>query len=85
VADAFGQRTGSLTADLDEAGIAGDLVERWEGTLWFGQEFVVQVGFELQEGVVDAEAVVLHSPLKQRDQFLLTGQAFENLHQLSSG
>jgi len=80
VANAFGECAGSLAANFDKAGIAGDLVECWQGTLRFGQQLVIQVGFKLQESVVDAEAVVLHAALEQRDQLLLAGQAFENLH-----
>ena len=85
MADAFGESAGSLAADLDEAGIAGNLIERRQCALRFGQQFVVQVGFKLQESVVDAQAIVLHAAFEQRDQFLLAGQAFENLHQLSRG
>ena len=54
MANAFGQCAGALAANLDEAGIAGDLVERGQGALRLGQKFVVQIGFELQESVVDA-------------------------------
>jgi hypothetical protein len=82
VADTLGKSAGSLAANFDKAGIAGDLVQRWQSALRFGQEFVVQVGFELQESVVDAEAIVLHTPLEQSHQFLLPREAFKDLHQL---
>lgn len=65
MADAFGESAGALTADFDEAGIAGDLVERGQGALRLGQKLMIQVGFELQESVVDAEAVVLHAAFEQ--------------------
>jgi len=80
VANAFGESAGALAADFNEAGIAGDLVECGERALRFGKKFVIQVGFKLQKSVVDAEAVVLHAALEQRNELLLAGQTFENLH-----
>jgi hypothetical protein len=82
VADALGEGASALAANVDEARIAGDLVERGQGALRFGQQFVVQVRFELQERVVDAEAVVLHAALKQSYEFLLASKPLEDLHQL---
>ncbi len=64
--NAFGQGAGALPSDFDEAGVAGDLIECGKSALRLGQKLVVQVGFELQQGVVDAEAVVLHAALEQR-------------------
>lgn len=85
MANAFGESAGSLAADVDEARIAGDLIERRQGALRLGQQFVIEVGFELQQSVVDAEAVVLHAALEQGDKFLLARETFENLHQLRGG
>ena len=36
MADAFGEAAGALAADVDEAGVAGDLVQGGEGALGFG-------------------------------------------------
>lgn len=85
MANAFGKSAGPLSANFDEAGIAGDLIESWQSALGLGQQFVVQVRFELQESVVDAETVVFHAALEHGDQFLLASEALENLHQLRCG
>ena len=85
MANTFRQGAGSLTADFDEARIAGDLIQSGQGALRFGQKLVVQIGFELQESIVNAETVVLHAALEQRDQLLLASQSLEDLHQLRGG
>lgn len=64
MSDTLCKSAGSLAANLDETGIAGDLIECWQSSLRFGQELVVQVGFELQQSIVDAEAVVFHASLE---------------------
>jgi len=82
VSDALGHGAGTLAGDIDEAGVAGDLVEGGEGALRLGEEIAVKVGFELEEGVVDAQAVVFHAALQQHDQFLLASKTLKNLEKL---
>jgi hypothetical protein len=47
VTNALGKSAGSLAANFDKARITGDLVECGQSSLRFGQEFVVQVSFEV--------------------------------------
>src|SRR6266478_488588 len=82
VADALGEGTGALAGDVHEPGIAGDLVEHGQHALWFRQKAAVQIRFELQQGVVDAQTVVSHAPGNQVHVFLLTSQPLKNLQQL---
>ncbi len=37
----------------------------------------------MQQGIIDAKAVIFHAALEQHQQFLLARQAFENLQQLA--
>jgi len=85
VADAFGQGPGALASDFDEAGIVGDLVEGAEGALRLGKQLAVELGLELEEGVIDAEAVVFHAALEQHQELLLAGEALEDLKELTGG
>lgn len=64
MADALCKSTGSLSANFDKAGIAGDLIECWQGALRLREKLVVEVSFELQESVIDAEAIVFHAAFK---------------------
>src|SRR5277367_2395976 len=82
VADAFGDGAGALPSDINEARVAGDLVEGREGALGVGEEVAIEIGFELEQGIINSEAVVLHPALQKHDEFLLTRQAFENLEKL---
>src|SRR6266403_488159 len=82
MADALGEGTGALAGDVHEPGIAGDLVEHGQHALWFRQKAAVQIRFELQQGVVDAQTVVSHAPGNQIHVFLLTSQSLKNLQQL---
>lgn len=66
VPDAFGEGACALAANIDKAGISGDLVESGQSALRLGQELVVEIGFELQKSVVDAETVILHTAFEQR-------------------
>ena len=79
VADAFGEIAGALAANFDEAGIAGDLIQRGQGSLRFGEEVAVQVGLELQQRIVNAEAVVFHAAGKSDKMLLLARKSFKNL------
>lgn len=85
VADAFGYGPGALSGDLDKTGIGSDLVESRKGSLRLGEQVAIEVGFELEKGIVDAEAVIFHAALKEHDQFLLAGQTFEDLEELGGG
>ena len=82
VADTLGEETGTLAGDFDELRVRGDLVEDGEGALWFGEELAIQIGFELQECVVDAQAIVFHAARDQHHVFLLARKAFADLHEL---
>ena len=79
MADALGEGAGALAANFDEAGIAGDLIERGESALGLGEELAVELGLELEEGVIDAQAVVFHAALEEHEELLLAGKALENL------
>src|SRR5712671_376954 len=78
VADTFGEGTCALAGDVHEARIAGDLVEHGQDPLRFRQKTAVQIRFELQQGVVNSQAVVFHAPRNQVHVFLLTGQPLKN-------
>src|ERR1700687_4292951 len=82
VADAFGERAGALAGDVQEAGIAGNLVEHGQDALRFRQKAAVEIRFELQQGVVDSQPVVFHAPRNQINVFLLTSQSLKNLQKL---
>jgi hypothetical protein len=46
--DAFGQGTAALAGDFDEAGIAGDLVEKSEGAFGLRKHALAEFIFKLQ-------------------------------------
>src|SRR5437773_6812753 len=58
----LGEGTGALAGDVHEPGIAGDLVKHRQHPLRFRQKAAVQIRFELQQSVVDSQAVVFHAP-----------------------
>ena len=70
--------------DLHEVRIRADLIEHREEALGFGEKPVVHVRLELQQCVVDTQAIVFYSPLQQDKVALLPGKALENLHELGS-
>src|SRR5437879_11015396 len=82
VADALGQGACALAGDFDEAGIVGDLLKRGQQALRLGKNLAVQVGLKLQQGLIHAQAVVLHAALELDQMLLLPRQTFEDLHQL---
>src|SRR5260370_27420434 len=82
VAEAVGEGARALAGDVHEAGIAGDLIEHGQDALRFRQKAAVEIGFELQQGVVDSQPVVFHAPRNQIHMFLLTRQPLKNLQKL---
>jgi len=74
VANALGERSGPLAGDVHETGITGDLIEHGQDALRFRQKAAVEIGFELQQGVVDSQPVVFHAPRNQIHMFLLARQ-----------
>lgn len=83
VADALGEGPGALPRDIDKPGISRDLVEHGKDPLWFGEEAAVEVRLELQQGVVDPQAVVFYAPRNQVHMLLLPRQPLKNLQKLS--
>ena len=63
--DAFSETACALSADIDEPGVAGDLIEGGEGALGLGEQVAVEVGLKLQQGIVDAQPVIFHPPLEK--------------------
>src|SRR5467141_3373752 len=82
VANALGERSGPLAGDVHETGITGDLIEHGQDALRFRQKAAVEIGFELQQSVVDSQAVVFHAPRNQIHMFLLARQPLKNLQEL---
>src|SRR6267154_6442045 len=78
VTDALGKRPSPLAGDVYEARIAGDLVEHGQDPLRFRQKAAVQIRFELQQGVVNSQAVVFHAARNQVHVLLLTSQPLKN-------
>ena len=79
VANALSQGSRPLPCDFDEAVIARDLVQYGQDSLRLRQHSLADVGVQLQERIVHPQAVVLHPPLQQFDQLLLSRQALANL------
>src|SRR5215472_5392197 len=82
VADALGQRPGALPGNVHKLRVFGDLLQHGQQALGFRKEAAVQIRFELQQGIVDAQPVVLHAAGYQVCVFLLPRQAFKNLQEL---
>jgi len=55
MADAFGEGTRALPRDVDKMGIAGDLIEHRQNALRLRQKAAVEIGFKLQQGVIDSQ------------------------------
>jgi len=47
VADALGEGAGPLAGDIHKPGIASDLIEHGQDSLWFREKAAVEIGFEL--------------------------------------
>jgi hypothetical protein len=82
VPDALGEGAGPLAGDLDKSGVPRNLVQHGQDSLRLRQKAAVEVGFKLQQGVVDSQAVVLHPPRNQVHMLLLARQPLKNLQQL---
>src|SRR6266478_8578346 len=81
-ADALSEGAGALAGDVHEAGIARDLIEHGQEALRFRQKTAVEIGLELQQGVVDSQPVVSHAPRNEVNVFLLPRQALKKLQEL---
>jgi hypothetical protein len=84
-ADAAGQSAGALPCDLDEFFIRGDLVERGKQAFGLGEQLLGVVGFDLEEHVVDAKAVVMHGADEIGEIGFLARDALENIQELGGG
>ncbi len=82
VSDTLRKRASARTGDFQEVRIRGDLIEHWQKAFGFGQEAMVHVRFESHQGVIDSEAIILGLALQQNEVFLLSGQPFEDFHEL---
>ena len=85
MADALGEGPGALAGDVHKPRIPGDLVEDRKDALRLRQKAAVEIGFELQQSVIDSQAVIAHAPSDQVEMLLLARQSFENLQQLCRG
>src|SRR5207248_11325661 len=57
MANAFGEGPGPLSRDVHKPGVPRDLIENGQDPLWFRHKAAVEVRFELQQGVIDSQAV----------------------------
>src|SRR5712692_9212029 len=85
IADAFGEGARALPCYVHKVRVVGDLIQHRNDALRFRQQLAVQVGFELQQRIIDAQAVVLHPAFEGDHVFLLPRQPLEDLHQLVGG
>src|SRR5581483_1748766 len=85
VADAVGDVAGAFAGDVHVFGVLANLIKKGKEALGFGEEAAVHVGFELEKGVIDAQAVIAHAAGDQVEVLLLAGQAFEDLKKLRGG
>ncbi len=53
MAEALGERAGALAGDIHKAGISGNLIEQGEKALRFREKAAVQIGFKLQQSIVE--------------------------------
>ena len=83
--DAFGEGPGPLPRDIYKFRIRGNLIQHRKDALRFRQQAAIEIGFELQQRVVDSQPVVAHPARDQVDVFLLACQTFENLQKLRRG
>jgi len=85
MADAFGERPGPLACDIHKFRIGGNLIEHRKDALRLRQQAAIEVRFELQQSVVNAQPVVAHAARDQVYMFLLPRQTLENLQKLRRG
>jgi hypothetical protein len=52
---------------------------------WSPASAAIQVGFELQQRIINSQPVVTNPPLQQRIMLLLSGQSLKDLQQPRSG
>ena len=78
-ADAFGEGPGPLACNIHEFRIRGNLIQHGQDTLRFREQAAVEVGFELQQSVVDPQPVVAHAAQDQVHMFLLACKSLEDL------
>lgn len=77
-----GDGTRALAGNFEDFVVTGELVEYGQQALWLGNLFVVEIAFDLQQHVVDAQAIVAHGAGQIGNVRSLPRQAFENVHQL---
>src|SRR5882724_6541634 len=85
MADAFGEGSGPLARNVHKFRIRGNLIQHRKDALRFRQQATIEVGFELQQRVVDSQPVVAHPARDQVDVLLLARQPLENLQKLRRG
>src|ERR1700720_822008 len=83
ISNAAGERSGALPGDVNKLVIRGDLIKGAEQAFRLGECLTIVVGFNLNQGVIYAQAIVSHHSLQVREIGLLPRQAFENIQQLS--
>jgi len=74
--DAFGEGPGPLPRYIYKFRIRGNLIQHRKDALRFRQQAAIEIGFELQQRVVDSQPVVRHAPHDQIDVFLRAGSFF---------
>src|SRR5260370_24635266 len=79
--NALGERPSASSCDLQELGIAADLIEHGKHALRFRKEPVVHIRLELAKGVIHAEAVVFDAAHQEGEVALLARESFEDLHE----
>src|SRR5581483_7911578 len=84
MADAVSDVAGALAGDIHVFGVLANLIKKGKEALGFGEEATIHVGFELEKGVVDTQAVIAHAAGDQVEVLLLAGQAFKDLEELRS-
>src|SRR6266850_7769985 len=82
MADAFGEGPRPLACDIHKLRIRGNLIQHRKDALRFRQQAAIEIGFELQQRVVDSQPVVAHPARDQVDVLLLACQSLENLQKL---
>jgi len=63
-----------LSRDFHQPQVSRNLVEQRKRSQGFRQDSFAHVVLELQQRVVRAQPVILHAPVEQADQFLLSRQ-----------
>src|SRR5690242_6084925 len=85
MANAVSEVPGAFPGNLHKLFVGADLVKERHQALGFGQETAVEVRFEIEKSIVDAETVVAEAARKQVKVLLLAGEAFEDLQKLGGG